>query len=92
LAACRAHKCLESFIITITFHVERQKGSYLVVSSLNSRSFSAEVYCSLIANSRTSSVGAIHITKSKVATIICMSKINTLLTCVVASIVLKTYS
>jgi hypothetical protein len=61
-------------------HAERQKCSFYVGSSHNSRSLSAKIYCSSIDNSRISSVGAIYITKSKVAQIICRSNINSLLT------------
>jgi len=47
------------------------------------------MYCSSIANTRITSVGAIHITKSKVPQIICRSNFNSLLAWVVASFVLK---
>jgi len=54
---------------TIMIHLERPKR---VGSGHKSRLFSAKVYCSSIANTRISSVSAIHITKSKDAHNMCV--------------------
>jgi hypothetical protein len=50
-----------------------------------------KIYCLSSANTGNVSVCRIHITKSKVAQIICTSNVNTLLTCVVESHVLNAY-
>jgi hypothetical protein len=72
VAACRTHICLESFINTIKLHVVRQK----VWLKSNSQSFYAKFDCSWNANTRICSVEAIHITRSIVVYIICMSNIK----------------
>jgi len=75
MAACRAHISLESFINTIKLHVVRQN----VWLKSNSQSFFANLDCNWNVNTRICSVGAIHITRSIVVFIICMSNIKRLL-------------
>ena len=70
----------------------RGRKELIELTQVNSRSFSAKLDCSSSANKRLSSVGSIHITKTNVAQIIWSSKLNTLLSWVFASLVLKTYS
>jgi len=75
MAACQAHICLESFINTMNLHVVRQN----VWLKSNSQSFYANLDCTWNVNTRICSFGAIHITRSIVVYIICMSNIKRLL-------------
>jgi len=69
-----------------------RKDLIMVVQVIIREHFLQRLDCSSSANTRISSVDAIHITKSNVAQIICRSNIDTPLTWVFASHVLNTYT